>query len=72
MTGERLETALSRESKQDIWYVRLNPVREGICVAQGFAHSGSFTVLDWRERCAHAVSWVASSKAVAAGRRGTS
>lgn len=50
MTGERLETALSRESKQDIWYVWLNPVREGICVAQGYAHSGSFTVLDWRER----------------------
>jgi putative transposase len=47
------------ESELVAWYIWLNPVRKGICVApEEYALSGSFTILDWRERCAPAAGWV--------------
>ena len=47
------------ESEKAAWYIWLNPVRKGICGApQEYALSGSFTILDWRDRCAPEESWV--------------
>jgi putative transposase len=47
------------ESEAVAWYIWLNPVRKGICTApQEYGLSGSFTVLDWRERCAPVETWV--------------
>jgi len=54
----------AEESEGVAWYIWLNPVRQGICVApQEYALSGSFTILDWRERCAPAESWLPPWKA---------
>ena len=52
------------------WYIWLNPVRKGICVApQKYPLSGSFTILDWRERCAPRESWVPPWKVGMSGLR---
>jgi putative transposase len=40
------------------WYIWLNPVRKGLCLApQDYPLSGSLT-LDWRSRCSSVPTWV--------------
>ena len=54
----------AEEAETVAWYIWLNPVRKGICVApQEYGLSGSFTILDWRGRCTPAESWVPPWKA---------
>ena len=47
------------ESERVAWYIWLNPVGKGICISpQEYPLSGSFTFLDWRDRCAPTETWL--------------